>query len=174
MGTFQFKESSYYDYKINSQKTDSVYVEVLNGNLPENLLTKRHSDFLVKMPNQENELVLFSRMTINYNLSEYYFIKYALRKNKEIIKRDIVVFSKNEDNWSLSTESNYIIEKISTILKLNNEAFSQFEIMENNGKYLEINKLKSLVKDDDGVLNLSKLADVIEKDKILFSKYLDE
>jgi hypothetical protein len=62
----------------------------------------------------------------------------------------------------------------STILKLKGAFLMEFYSSNNNQKYPEINKFKPLVKDSDGVLNIYKLADIIEKNKVTLFKYLDE
>jgi hypothetical protein len=43
-----------------------------------------------------------------------------------------------------------------------------------NPKYPEINKLKPQVKDGAGVLNIEKLAQVLNENKSQLQKYLDE
>ncbi|MDL2142212.1 hypothetical protein QQY79_06735 [Flavobacterium tructae] len=62
----------------------------------------------------------------------------------------------------------------SSILKLQGKFLLEFYSTENNPKYPEINKLKSIVKDSKGALNIYKLAEVIEQNKASLSKYLDQ
>ncbi|MFK8298972.1 hypothetical protein ACI76O_11505 [Capnocytophaga cynodegmi] len=171
--SYQFKKASYYDYKINAQETDSIYTKILNINTPEGLLTQKNSNFFLNNSSEEQkEIVLYSRIFIEYNLSQYYFIKYALRDENTIHK--IAVFKKDGNNWNwLERPGNDISKSILTILSLNNDAFSEFEVSETNNNYPEINRLKPLTKDVDGTLNLFKLAKVIEENKNILSKYFN-
>ena len=174
IGSFQFKKASYYDYQINAQKSDSIYQKVSEGNKPEDLLTQKYSDFFLKStPDERKEIILYSRMTLEYNLSEYYYIKYALKDRKMTHK--VAIFKKEGNIWEwLDNSDNKISKAITIILKLQNEAFSQFEVDDDNPKYLEINQLKASVKDADNTLNIFKLADVIEKNSSRLSKYFSK
>jgi len=174
IGSFQFKKASYYDYQINAQKSDSIYQKVSEGNKPEDLLTQKYSDFFLKStPDERKEIILYSRIILEYNLSEYYYIKYALKDRKMTHK--VAIFKKEGNIWKwLDNSDNKISEAITIILKLQNEAFSQFEVDDDNPKYLEINQLKASVKDADNTLNIFKLADVIEKNSSRLSKYFSK
>jgi len=95
IGSFQFKKASYYDYQINAQKSDSIYQKVSEGNKPEDLLTQKYSDFFLKStPDERKEIILYSRIILEYNLSEYYYIKYALKDRKMTHK--VAIFKKEE------------------------------------------------------------------------------
>ena len=174
VGSFQFKKASYYDYQINAQKSDSIYQKVSEGNKPEDLLTQKYSDFFLKSSlDERKEIILYSRITLEYNLSEYYYIKYAL-KDKTMTHK-VAIFKKEGNIWEwLDNSDNKISEAITIILKLQNEVFSQFEVDNDNPKYLEINELKASVKDADNTLNIFKLADVIEKNSRRLSKYFSK
>ena len=174
IGSFQFKKASYYDYQINAQKSDSIYQKVSEGNKPEDLLTQKYSDFFLKStPDERKEIILYSRIILEYNLSEYYYMKYALKDRK--ITHKVAIFKKEGNIWKwLDNSDNKISEAITIILKLQNEAFSQFEVDDDNPKYLEINQLKASVKDADNTLNIFKLADVIEKNSSRLSKYFSK
>jgi hypothetical protein len=174
IGSFQFKKASYYDYQIDAQKSDSIYQKVSEGNKPKDLLTQKYSDFFLKStPDERKEIILYSRIILEYNLSEYYYIKYALKDRKMTHK--VAIFKKEGNIWKwLDNSDNKISEAITIILKLQNEAFSQFEVDDDNPKYLEINQLKASVKDADNTLNIFKLADVIEKNSSRLSKYFSK
>lgn len=173
--SFQFSESYYYDYVINSNNvTDSIYTKVKSGNLPEFLLTKKFSTLLEA--NKEtvlNKISLFSKMTLEYNQEYFSIIKFKTIEGNSISKTIFFISKKENDIWEEYTNTNLILENVKLILLLNENAFSQFEISENNPEYPEINKLKPLIKDADGVLNIYKLAEIIEKNKGSLSKYLD-
>ena len=171
--SFQFKNSSYYDYQINSKKTDSLYDKVQMGLQPENLLSQKYANFIIKQdPKEKKELVLYSRITLEYNLIKLYFIKFSLRENNKK-NNQIFVYQENRNGW-VEANNSEIIQNIKTILKLTNSAFSEFEIRENNSKYPEINKLKPLIRDADGTINIFKFAEIVEKNKKELAKYLEE
>lgn len=171
--SFQFKNASYYDYQINSKKTDSLYEKVQIGLKPEDLLSQKYADHFIKQnPKEKKELVLYSRITLEYNLIKLYFIKFSLRENNKKNNK-IAVYQENNNSWIEPSDSK-IIQKVKTILKLTNSAFSQFEIKENDSKHPEINKLKPLIRDADGTINIFKLAEIVEKNKKELAKYLEE
>lgn len=73
------------------------------------------------------------------------------------------------------TNISLINERLIKILyALDLEAFMSFYSSKDMKKHSEINKLKPLVKDANGVLNIEKLAEVIKQNKASLSKYLDE
>jgi hypothetical protein len=176
IASFQFSESYYYDYVVNSNNvTDSIYTKIKSDNLPEALLTKKFSALLeVNKEAVLNKLSLLSKITLEYNQEYFSIIKFKSIEGNSVSKTRFFISKKEKDIWEEYTKTNLIIEKVKLILLLNENVFSQFEISENNPKYPEINKLKPLVKDADGVLNIYKLAEVIEKNKVSLSKYLDE
>ena len=98
-------------------------------------------------------------------------------KNKKYLVLKFKEIGRNEKIDFLCFENNYPVEipyPYSSILKLQGKSFIEFYSSENNSKYPEINKLKPLVKDADGVLIIYKLAEVIEQNKASLSKYLDQ
>ncbi|WP_375604870.1 hypothetical protein [Flavobacterium davisii] len=176
IGTFQFSEASYYDYLINSSNvTDSLYVKVDYLNSPEGLLTQKFDNLLsINKDSIVNKISVFSKISLEYNQEIYCFIKFRSIQHKSISKNQIFISKKESNVWKEYIETSKIIEHLKVIFLLKEKAFSQFEIKDNNPKYPEINKLKPLVRDADGTLNLYKLSKIIEENKSTLSKYLDE
>lgn len=174
--SFQFSEAYYYDYVMNSfNGIDSIYTKMYNGNFPETLLTQKYNYLLSTNRDEiQNKISVLSKITVEYNQKKYCFIKFKIVQKEEVSKVSVFVLEKQKETWKENTISNKIIQNIKLVLSLKEDAFSQFEIQENNPEYPEINKLKPLVKDTDGVLNIYKLAEVIEKNKTALAKYLDE
>lgn len=116
------------------------------------------SNFLVL----KNYLKIKSKLNFIWNGEKCFLINYS-------------TFTENEEKLNLiyCSDSKLDISKLKFILKLSNNSFWQFYNSDNNLNYPEINNLKSSVKDADDVLNLFKLAEVIEKNKSILSKYLD-
>ena len=95
-------------------------------------------------------------------------------------KQTIVYYKEMKDSIEsyrfFYTNTNYkdVLENVQNILILKNDAFWAFYNSENDPKYPEINEVKPFVKDADGVLDIFKLAKIIETNKTLLSKYLEE
>lgn len=120
------------------------------------------SNFLTKEKIQTNYLKVKSQLTFVWNGEKINIINYkTVDENNQKIN---LVFCSN---------SNLNITKIKPILELTNDSFWQFYNSEDDQKYSEINSLKPLVKDATGILDINKLADVLEKNKASLSKYLD-
>ncbi|WP_159289956.1 hypothetical protein [Tenacibaculum maritimum] len=84
--------------------------------------------------------------------------KSILKTNYAVLNNDIVKYN----------------TLLKVLIKMNFEVFINFYSNEkNNRNYPEINKLKPFVKDANGVLNIEKLAKVLEENKTLLAKYLD-
>lgn len=175
IGTFQFSDANYYDYVLNSNNiTDSIYVKKIIENNPESLLTIKHGSLLDK--NEEkiiNKIYLFSKINIQYNQDSYCVIKFKIFENDKFSDVNFFVLKKDSNIWKEYIQNNSIVKDIQKVLSLKNDAYSQFEISDNDSKFPEINKLKPLVKDADGVLNIHKLAVIIENNKELLSKYFE-
>lgn len=174
--SFQFSEAYYYDYILNSNNvTDSIYTKIIPINSPEGILTQKFNDkLIINAEKILNKLSLFSKINIEYNQIIFCIIKFKTIEENKISKIQLIVSKKENNIWKEFDGTNQIVEKLKLILYLKEEAFAQFEMSENYMKHPEINNLKPLVKDADGVLNIYKLADIIQKNKTLLSKYLDE
>ncbi len=175
IASFQFKKAFYYDYQINSKQNDSIYKNIITLNTVEGKLTNYHKSFLISNSNENiNEIIIFSKLIIEYNQNEFCALKYALRSNNKT-EYKFFIFKKENTEWiEYDEKSNLVINKIKLVLSLNNKAFTQFEVKENNIKYPEINKLKKEIRDADGTINLNKLAAVIEQNKAYLDKYIDK
>ena len=174
--SFQFSEAYYYDYILNSNNvTDSIYTKIIPINSPEGILTQKFNDkLIINAEKILNKLSLFSKINIEYNQIIFCIIKFKTIEENKISKIQLIVSKKENNIWKEFNGTNQIVEKLKLILYLKEEAFAQFEMSENYTKHPEINKLKPLVKDADGVLNIYKLSDIIQKNKTLLYKYLDE
>lgn len=92
-----------------------------------------------------------------------------------LICYSVIKDNESENNLIYSTEKHLeTINNIDLVLKLSNDAFWEFYNNKDNSNYPEINKLKPLVKDDGGILNIEKLAQVLNDNKSPLQKYLDE
>jgi hypothetical protein len=148
---------SFNEYIINNE------TKVENDELIElkNQLIK--SNFFDKEKSSKNHLKIKSKLSFIWNGEKIILINYKTVREQE-----------EKSNLIFSTNKSFDSSILKSILNLSNDSFWQFYNSEDNPNYPEINKLKPLVKDADGVLNIFKLSEVIEKNKTILTKYLDE
>lgn len=140
----------------------------------------RIKDFISLIENQnidnegEKQRVLpLCSFKYSINSTEFNFIKYILNNENQTNTETKVFVINNNDIHEYTTfdMNNSVILEVIKVLK--SDAIIQFSNGENNPEYPEINKLKPLVKDANGILNIEKLAEVINKNKEDLSKYLE-
>jgi hypothetical protein len=175
IASFQFSEAFYYDYIMNSSNLeDSSYVFINQSNSPEGILTKKYSKLLEENKDSTvNSIMVYSKLTLLFNLSYFSIIKYRLKLKGINQKMETILIEKINDKWQPSAKTSKIIEGAKLIIQLKSDAFSQFEYEEDNMNYPEINRFKKLCRDPDGTLNIIKLARIIEDNKTIFLKYID-
>lgn len=165
-----------YDYRINASKKDSIVVNVIFGSSPESVLTKVNSSVFSKVEEvkDRNYISLLSKLNFVYLGSSYCLIKYRTVVDSLESKSRIFELIKKNNIWQEFDDKELFETKKEVLRLLPTKIFWQFYAREDNPEYLEINKLKPLVKDANGVLNIEKLAQVIKENKASLSKYLDE
>ncbi len=173
------KEYSYtniYDYKINASKEDSIIIRKLRSSIPEGLLTDLYVKNLSnnKKDSISFEIIMSSRLLIDIKNERICFIKYKTRLNNTVSKDLIFKATEIAENWKELTDSSVEVKLLEQIvLSTNVNTLFLFYDTNDNPEYSEINKLKPLVKDVNGALNIEKLAEVIQQNKIVLSKYLE-
>ncbi len=174
------KEYSYaniYDYKINASKEDSIISRKLSSSIPEGLLTDQYADKLSenKKDSISFELIMYSRLLVDINAERICLIKYKTRSNSNTSSHIIFKAKKTVGNWSNLVKSNKEIQLLEQILlDTNVDILFQFFNKKDSPKYTDINKLKPEVKDENGGLNIKKLAEIILNNKTVLQKYLKE
>jgi hypothetical protein len=112
------------------------------------------------------------RFTFKIDGKLYTIFKFSKKINENELTTKLFINENNE--WKIVNASPKDVEafyKTFSSIKLN---FLQNIInVGNDNKFPEINNLKSSFKDENGILNIYKLANTIEKNKVLLSKYLD-
>jgi hypothetical protein len=102
------------------------------------------------------------------------FIKYLIKTNNSNEEYLTNVFESVDGTFKQYKElddSDKLIKDIITVSK--QEIITEFSNGEDNTEYPEINKLKALIKDANGILDIKKLAQVVKENKSTLSKYLD-
>ena len=135
--------------------------------LPENLLQSEKEV-------EKSTVKLLTKLKIIYNNEEHIYIKYSLKKgDASELKIIDITFSNNI--FQRSESKNIALDPVKKILNLvNAKILFEFYNREDDNLYSDINKLKLLVKSPNGILEINKLAEVIEKNKAALSKYMDE
>lgn len=170
---FRLDKSSLFDYETNSKNgKDSIIKKVIPQNSPEQLIVAKHKNIFIS-ENNNNYLRLIYNISFYQKNSKVIIINYKVFENGLLSKAKSLIIEQTKNEYK---ESNDVgldgLKNLIRTMKL--DTFWDFYSSKNNSKTPEINKLKSLVKDADGVLNIYKLAEVIEKNKASLSKYLDE
>ena len=150
-----FSYCSFYKFYID-ENTDKLEDELYSLNKQ-----YKESNFF---ENEANKIQILSSIHFDWNKQKQTIVYY-----KEV--KDSI-----ENYHFFYTNTNYkdVLENVQNILILKEDAFWAFYNSENNSEYPEINNVKPLVKDADGVLNIFKLAKVIAENETLLNKYLEE
>ena len=174
------KEYSYanlYDYKINASKEDSIIARKLSSTIPEGLLTDQYIADLSnnKQDSISFEIVMNSRLLVDINAERICLIKYKTRTNATVSEDKIFQAVKTGEDWKELTNSNEEIQLLEQILHDTNvNILFQFYNYRDDPEYADINSLKPQVKDDKGIINIKKLAEVVSKNNTALQKYIKE
>ncbi|CAA0171009.1 hypothetical protein [Tenacibaculum maritimum] len=159
-------------YKRLNKNEDYIVYNRLNDNSIEAKLTLKENSYFSIGDIDKKGLYFQLKLSFYENEKLISFIKYGKIINKIRSNLKIIGYIKRKQIWEELDENKY--KEIVYILNNINEAiFWEFYKKENNPNYPEINKLKPFVKDANGVLNIEKLAKVLEENKTLLAKYLD-
>ena len=164
-----------YDYQVNSSNgLDSLIFDMIPNKTAEKILTESNKNlFLKNEENKNNFLKLKYKLTFENQGDLVSIIKYNEVKDSIISLPKSIVLIKTNNIWKkINSENTKTIEYV--VRNLSIESFWQFYNNEDDSRFPEINKLKPLVKDANGVLNIEKLGKVIKKNKSVLSKYLDK
>lgn len=173
-----FKEYSFsniYDYSIDSEQKDSLITKVIRGNNPEALISKKYSSKFSQSKTESTsfKIKLKTRLIVTINNTKHSLISYKSSDNNKVIITDY--YLDDDSTFKENTRSNDEINLLKSILENSNaNLLFEFYNRRNNENYPEINKLKSQAKNSDGILDIKKLAKVLEENKAILSKYLDE
>lgn len=160
-----FEFTSVYDYT--KEDNDTLMNSKIIAKLPENLLSPEKEE-------GKSTMKLLTKLKIVYKNEEHIYIKYFL-KNGDVSNLKIIDITFSNNAFQRNESKNIDLDSVEKILNsANAKILFEFYNRENNNSYPEINKLKPFVKSPNGILEINKLAEVIEKNKVSLSKYLDE
>lgn len=170
--------------------------EQLSNDTPENVLTLLYSvsskekyknlflskPFKIKKRELEErkmidtlpqKLRLIQRLTFNKANKKISFLKYLKYTDSITYETNLLSLVKIKGEWKIKKDDNF--ENVAYVIKvLKPLAFWEFFNRQNNKKYPEINKLKPIVQNRNGILDIEKLAQVLKDNKASLAKYLDE
>ena len=171
----QINKPFIYDYQVNSSNgLDSLIFNIIPNKTAERILTENKKNLFLKNKEKKNNFLKLKYKLIFENQGYLVsIIKYNEVKDSIIsLPKSIVLIKKNNIWKEIDSENAIIIEYV--VRNIGIEAFWQFYNNEDDSRYPEINNLKPLVKDANGVLNIEKLAKVLKENKGALSKYLND
>jgi len=175
--TREYSYSNLYNYKINAFKEDSIVVKSFGKNIPEEILVKTYGNDLAlnTKDSLQSYIILYSKLSIEVQNNMHAFIKYKLFKDGNPSDFKVIDVFNDGLTWRENTTTNKEINILKNIMLMASvNMIFKFYNNRDNPKYPEINRLKPQVKDGAGVLNIEKLAQVLNENKSQLQKYLDE
>lgn len=167
LDTPYFLDYNSYQYsEMNSPVIYEVAEKVVSDKYSE-LLSENTSDTIV------NSIKLYSKLSFIYQGNLVSIIKYRTVKGSLLSEIKTMQTQKSKNRWVEIRNEN--LEKIEYVFGvLTTRAFWQFYKTDNDLNYPEINKIKSLVKDAHGILNIDKLVTVVIQNKNNLESFLEK
>lgn len=170
------KEYSYanlYDYEVNASKEDSVITRKLSPTIPEGLLTERFAAEIMQREKDSTsfEIILKSRLLVDISSDRLCFIKYSTRLNNKKTEEQIFKTVRRENMWNVDVENNEEIALLEQIFKeISVEMFFEIFNYKDNPNHPELNELKPQIKNENGAIDIKKLATILAENNNLFLK----
>ena len=163
-----------YDYRVNASEEDSIITRKLSSSIPEGLLTDLYANELSSNTKDSVsfKIIMDSRLLVDMNADRICIIKYSTGSNNTVSEKNIFKAVKTGGNWRELNISNSEIRLLEQILSGTSvEVLFQFYNRWNDPEYPDINKMKLKVKDEEGILNIKKLAEVVTNNMAVLQKY---
>ena len=163
-----------YDYRVNASEEDSIITRKLSSSIPEGLLTDLYANELSSNTKDSVsfKIIMDSRLLVDMNANRVCLIKYSTGSNNTVSEKNIFKAVKTGGNWREHNISNSEIRLLEQILLGTSvEVLFQFYNRWNDPEYPDINKMKLKVKDEEGILNIKKLAEVVTNNIAVLQKY---
>lgn len=144
----------------------SGFISPLITEVAEKVVSDKHWELLAQNTSDSTvyTIKLSSKLSFYYQGSLVSIIKYKIKKDNYGTGVKTIQAQKQMNKWvEVGNENIKKIEHVFGILTT--EAFWQFYDTDNDSRYPEINALKYLVKDENGILNIEKLAEVVTQNK---------
>ncbi len=161
--------ANFYDYQPDASGKDSIIIESYGSVIPEEGLVLKYQDNFQK--NKKDTIVfgiiLKTRLKIEVNNVMHVFIKYKLLNNN-IVSEDyeLVDLIKTDDMWIENQRSDQELESLQNLLRfINADLMFKFFGESDNPNYPIVNELKSLVKNEKGILDIRKMENVLKQNR---------
>ena len=172
----EYTYSNIYDYRVNAKYEDSLMIRKYDIKTPEGILSNKYS--LEFSENKKDsvvfEIVLHSKLVVDINRERHCFIKYKTRSGEITSSIKMLSLIKETNGWKENTNTTDEIDKTKQIfLATDVNMLFEFYNYSDNPNYPDLNRLKPLVKNSDGTLDIGKLFMVVEQNKATLNKYLE-
>lgn len=171
-----FNEKTTNDNELTKNTSQNVFTynykkefhDIISGFvLKKNVISKKEISEKYKIPLETltkdslsvKEIISINTLNNDFTIIKFYDSKPIIKTDYEIINNEVLY--KN-------------INLLGILTKLNLDFFVELSVNNKNEKFPVASKLQPLIRDADGTLNISKLAEVLEKNKKELSKYLEE
>lgn len=170
----QLNKPFIYDYAINSSDgKDSIIYQTSDVNKAESILAYSNRYILVSNEDKKNFLKLKYKFSFKTKGRLASMIKYKEARDSILSEYKVIYIIKEKGTWIESNVENMNSIRY-VILNLSLKAFWEFYNTTDNPSHPKINALKPLVKDENGVLNIEKLAEVLRDNKEELKEYLEK
>jgi hypothetical protein len=171
-----FNEKTTNDNELTKNTSQNVFTynykkefhDIISGFvLKKNVISKKEISEKYKIPLETltkdslsvKEVISINTLNNDFTIIKFYDSKPIIKTDYEIINNEVLY--KN-------------INLLGILTKLNLDFFVELSVNNKNEKFPVASKLQPLIRDADGTLNISKLAEVLEKNKKELAKYLEE
>lgn len=172
----QYRLANLYEYSANSKTGDSIVVKGYGYEIAEEALTRKYNQILSmnKADSISSRIILKSRLVLEIDNETHAFIKHKLDApaNSGYLIVTNLIF--RDGRWEENQHPNRETESIKHVFTIcKPETLFAFFNERDDPNQPEINKLKPLVKNESGVLDIKLLEGLIDQNKTLLAKYLE-
>ncbi|MCA6381573.1 MAG: hypothetical protein IM606_05975 [Cytophagales bacterium] len=173
----QYPFANLYDYGLSSKVGDSIILKSYGYEISEEALMRKYNQIFKSNSTDTSlsKIILRSRLILDIDNERHVFIKYKLVTNGvRAINFEVVDLVNSNGLWKEAKSSNEELEAIKSVfLNATVETIYAFYNKKDDPNKPEINKLKPLVKNDLGVLDIKLMDSVIKKNRNSLTKYLE-
>jgi hypothetical protein len=172
----QYRLANLYEYRADAKTGDSVLVKAYGYEIAEEALTRKYNDILKvnTADSISSRIILKSRLVLEIDNERHTFIKHQLNAPANDQTLIVINFVFRNGRWEENQNPTSETELIKNVFSMcKPETLFAFFNERNNPSQPEINKLKPLVKNESGVLDIKLLEGVISQNKISLAKYLE-
>lgn len=173
--SYQFPLSNLYDYSVDAVG-DSLVTQMLQSHSPEQVLVSGYQSDLLLNSGDSNvfAILLQSRLVIEIDREQHTLIKYKeVREGRKALDFKIIDLVYRGGSWVENASSSSEIDILKSIMLLSSVdlLFKLFGTDQSSPPV--INRLRPIVKNEKGYLDIDKLNSVLLENQSQLSQYLD-